>query len=89
MITSLQSNEIDIAIGLTEGFIACLANKGDVAGFKLVGTYVETPLCWAVSTGAQRNINSVAELYGGKMGCSRIGRFVRKESSVELLHAGS
>ena len=76
MIVSLQSKEIDVAIGLTEGFIAFLANNGDAAGFKLVGTYVETPLCWAISTGADRDMNSVKDLRGKNMGCSRIGRSV-------------
>lgn len=78
MITSLQSKEIDVAIGLTEGFIACLANKGSAAGFKLVGTYVETPLCWAISTGVERDLSSIKDLRGKNMGCSRIGRLVIK-----------
>jgi len=38
-----------------------------------VGTYVETPLCWAISTGARRNIHSIADIKGGKIGISRIG----------------
>lgn len=78
MITSLQSNEIDIAIGLTEGWIAGLgkavAERKD-GGYKLVGTYVETPLCWAISTGANRtDVEGVQQLKGKKMGVSRIGR---------------
>lgn len=78
MITSLQSNEIDVAIGLTEGWIAGLGkahtDKRD-AGYKLVGTYVETPLCWAISTGASReDVTGVEGLKGAKMGVSRIGR---------------
>lgn len=78
MITSLQSNEIDIGIGLTEGWIAGLgkahAESRDV-GYRLVGTYVETPLCWAISTGANReDVNGVDGLKGAKMGVSRIGR---------------
>lgn len=47
MITALRGNEIDIGIGLTEGWIAGLG-KSDVegdGGYRLVGTYVETPLC--------------------------------------------
>lgn len=47
MITALQADEIDIGIGLTEGWVAGLG-KEDVAGdggYRLVGTYVETPLC--------------------------------------------
>lgn len=74
MVSMLQSNEIDVAIGLTEGFVAALANQAEAAGFKLVGTYVETPLCWAINTGTERDISSVEELEGKRAGCSRIGR---------------
>ena len=74
MITSLQSNEIDIGIGLTEGWITALGKQEGAAGFKLVGTYVETPLCWAISTGIDRELNSDKELEGKKIGVSRVGR---------------
>lgn len=45
MITSLQANEIDVGLGLTEGWVAGLGKQGEKAGYKIVGTYVETPLC--------------------------------------------
>lgn len=76
MITALQSHELDVAIGLTEGFVTALGNQGEGAGFKLVGTYVETPLCWAISTGANRELRDVKMLEGKKIGVSRIGRYV-------------
>jgi hypothetical protein len=47
MITSLRSGEIDVGIGLTEGWVAGLGKQdveGD-GGYRIVGTYVETPLC--------------------------------------------
>lgn len=49
MVTALRSGEIDVGIGLTEGWVAGLgkateAGTGD-GGYRLVGTYVETPLC--------------------------------------------
>ncbi|KAK3360449.1 hypothetical protein B0T25DRAFT_535674 [Lasiosphaeria hispida] len=79
MITALRASEIDVGIGLTEGWVAGLG-KGEVTpefgdgGYRLVGTYVETPLCWAISTGAGRDeITSVDSLKGGKIGISRIG----------------
>ncbi|KAK2603373.1 hypothetical protein N8I77_009837 [Diaporthe amygdali] len=76
MITALRSNEIDVGIGLTEGWVAGLG-KEDVSGdggYRLVGTYVETPLCWAVSTGAKRpEISSIDALNGRKIGISRLG----------------
>jgi ABC-type nitrate/sulfonate/bicarbonate transport system substrate-binding protein len=76
MVTALQAGEIDIGVGLTEGWIAALgkaqAAKQD-AGFRVVGTYVETPLCWAISTGAKRELTGVSDLKDHKVGVSRIG----------------
>jgi ABC-type nitrate/sulfonate/bicarbonate transport system substrate-binding protein len=77
MVTALQSGEIDIGVGLTEGWIAALGKaqaKQEDAGFRVVGTYVETPLCWAISTGARRSeLNGINDLKGKKVGVSRIG----------------
>lgn len=76
MIVAIRSGEIDVGIGLTEGWIAGLGKEEAASdpGYVLVGTYVETPLCWAISTGATRNdISSVDDLAGGKIGVSRIG----------------
>lgn len=52
MITSLRAGEIDVGIGLTEGWVAGLGKEdtpGD-GGYRLVGTYVETPLCTPLPT---------------------------------------
>lgn len=49
MITSLRAGEIDVGIGLTEGWVAGLG-KADIegdGGYRIAGTYVETPLCMA------------------------------------------
>jgi len=73
MITSLQANEIDAGVGLTEGWVAGLGKQGDNAGYKIVGTYVDTPLCWAISTGAKRDVSNVSQLKDSKIGVSRIG----------------
>ncbi|TQS32217.1 hypothetical protein Golomagni_07475 [Golovinomyces magnicellulatus] len=81
MVTALRAGEIDIGIGLTEGWIAGLGKEGveGDGGYRLVGTYVDTPLSpttigWAISTGAKRpEITSVDSLKGGKIGVSRIG----------------
>ncbi|CAG8972752.1 hypothetical protein HYALB_00006844 [Hymenoscyphus albidus] len=76
MITSLRSSEIDVAIGLTEGWVAGLGKEdveGD-GGYRIVGTYVDTPLCWAISTGTTRPISSISDLQThNKIGVSRIG----------------
>ncbi|KAL8737458.1 MAG: hypothetical protein Q9190_008112, partial [Brigantiaea leucoxantha] len=81
MVSSLRANELDIAIGLAEGFVTALANPPPTSSspdepqpFKLVGTYVETPLCWAISTGVNRHdISSIDQLRRKKLGVSRIG----------------
>ena len=74
MVQALKAAELDVGIGLTEGWVAALGKQGKEAGFKFVGTYVETPLCWAISTGSKREVSSVEELRGKKVGVSRIGR---------------
>ncbi|ODV88196.1 hypothetical protein CANARDRAFT_193622 [[Candida] arabinofermentans NRRL YB-2248] len=72
LIQSLQKNEIDIAIGLTEAFVRGLCDGED--SYYISGTYVESPLCWAISTGSQRDdLNSKDQLQGMKIGVSRIG----------------
>ncbi|RNJ60649.1 hypothetical protein D7B24_006717 [Verticillium nonalfalfae] len=76
MITALRGGEIDIGIGLTEGWIAGLGKEGveGDGGYRLVGTYVDTPLCWAISTGSSRpEIASVSSLRSKRIGVSRIG----------------
>ncbi|KAK6193249.1 nucleoside diphosphate kinase Ndk1 [Pestalotiopsis sp. IQ-011] len=76
MITALRAGEIDVGIGLTEAWVAGLGKEdtpGD-GGYRIVGTYVQTPLCWAISTGAKRpEISSVGSLKDSKIGISRLG----------------
>lgn len=76
MVQSLKSKEIDIGIGLTEGWVAGLGKESSTADYpyRIVGTYVETPLCWAISSGSKRDdIKNVKDLKGKKIGVSRIG----------------
>lgn len=71
------SSRIDIAIGLTEGFVADLGKskaQDSSSGYGLVGTYVESPLCWAISTGIDRkDLQSVKDIKDSRVGVSRIG----------------
>lgn len=73
LINLLNQGEVDIAIGLTEAFIADIAKGNDK--IKLLDTYVKSPLLWAVSTGINRDqITSLESLsQHGKIGISRIG----------------
>jgi ABC-type nitrate/sulfonate/bicarbonate transport system substrate-binding protein len=61
---------------LTEGFVADLGKTNasrETPTYKLVGTYVESPLCWAISVGNKSAINDENELNGKRVGVSRIG----------------
>ena len=77
MIASLRANEIDLAIGLTEGWVAGLMTDDgqQKRGYSIVGSWCKTPLRWAIVTGKNRDdINSVDDLrQHRRVGVSRIG----------------
>lgn len=70
LINLLNSNEVDIAIGLTEAFIADIAKGNE--NIHVLDTYVKSPLLWAVSTGSNRDdVTDAKQLK--RIGVSRIG----------------
>ncbi|KAG0213001.1 hypothetical protein BGX28_005242 [Mortierella sp. GBA30] len=71
MTAKLIDGSLDVAIALTEGLLAGIA-KGHSA-YKIIGTYVESPLCWAVSVGQESRHVSRKSLMDGTIGISRIG----------------
>ncbi|EEQ38690.1 hypothetical protein CLUG_02816 [Clavispora lusitaniae ATCC 42720] len=72
LIKLLNEKSVDIAIGLTEAFIADIGNGNNK--YNVVATYVESPLCWAISTGSDRSdIQTPSDLAGKRIGVSRIG----------------
>ena len=77
MITSLRSDTIDLAIGLTEGWVAGLltAQGQKEKGYKVVGEWVQSSLRWAIVTGRDRHdVNTVTDLQNHKrVGVSRLG----------------
>tara|TARA_B110000208_G_C11777100_1_gene432451 strand:+ start:42 stop:1871 length:1830 start_codon:yes stop_codon:yes gene_type:complete len=68
MIAELEAGNLDIIIALTEGLVSTIVKGSEI---RLLGTYVASPLCWAVSAGAESPINSVADLRGKTFGISR------------------
>ncbi|PAV16225.1 periplasmic binding -like II [Pyrrhoderma noxium] len=86
LIGRLTDDEIDVAIALTDPLIAGIA-KGSSA-YKLVGSYVTTPLNWAVITGKDSKYNSIADLKGTTMGISRPGSGSQTMASVMALQEG-
>ncbi|KAI9670837.1 MAG: hypothetical protein M1829_004726 [Trizodia sp. TS-e1964] len=90
MVAAMRAGELDVAVGLTEGWIAglgratsCSSSSAAAAesaaldpdpGYRLVGTYVQSPLCWAIATGAAReDVVRVEALRGARLGVSRVG----------------
>lgn len=60
---------MDLIVALTEGLVADIAKGSDL---RLLGTYVESPLCWAISAGANSSIQTLEDLKGKKWGISRL-----------------
>ena len=86
MISALKERSIHLAVALTESLIAgIILAKGD---YKLIATYVTSPLNWAVITGADTNYKSIADLKGQKMGISRPGSGSQVMASVMALQQG-
>lgn len=71
MTAALQNNEIDVAVALTDALIAGIANGSKA--YRLIGSYVQTSLNWAVITGKNAKFESITDLRGAKIGISRIG----------------
>lgn len=72
-----KEGHVDIIIALTEGLVSDIA-KGLASRsesedeLKLLATYVESPLKWAISTGSTSDFHDVESLDGAKWGVSRM-----------------
>ncbi|KAI8970686.1 hypothetical protein BDB01DRAFT_814735 [Pilobolus umbonatus] len=71
MTSKLQDKSLDIAIALTEGLVAGISKGQD--WYKIVGTYVDAPLCWALSAGKMSKHNNISTLHKTTVGISRYG----------------
>ncbi|BGP51956.1 hypothetical protein JCM10450v2_007916 [Rhodotorula kratochvilovae] len=86
IMSAIKAGEVDLAIALTESLIAGIAKK--TAEFKLVGTYVTSPLNWAVVVGKESRYQTLADLRGEKIGISRIGSGSQVMASYMALREG-
>ncbi|KIJ66974.1 hypothetical protein HYDPIDRAFT_174261 [Hydnomerulius pinastri MD-312] len=87
LISRLTNDEIDIAIALTDPLIAGIA-KGSEA-YKLVGSYVTSPLRWAVITGYKdSSYKQISDLQGTTIGISRNGSGSQTMAYVMALQQG-
>jgi len=71
MCRALRNGEIDVAVALTEGTIADIVNFGPA--FKIIATYVQSPLHWAAVVNPDSSIRSIDDLRGKTFGISRPG----------------
>lgn len=76
MLKKLDDGEADLAITVTDGFIAGRAAGSNVS---LIGTYVESPLTWAVCAAPDSKLNSIEDFM-------RKGREPPALSCVSLPH---
>ncbi|GAA5940137.1 hypothetical protein JCM3775_007274 [Rhodotorula graminis] len=86
IMSAIKAGEVDLAIALTESLIAGIAKK--TADFKLVGTYVTSPLNWAVIVGTDTKYQTLDDLRGEKIGISRIGSGSQVMASFMALREG-
>ncbi|CAL1716662.1 unnamed protein product [Somion occarium] len=86
LISRLTNDEVDVAIALTDPLISGIA-KGSEA-YKLVGSYVTTPLNWAVITGKDSKYQSIPDLKDTTLGISRHGSGSQTMAFVMALQQG-
>ncbi|GJE88682.1 periplasmic binding protein-like II [Phanerochaete sordida] len=86
LIARLTNDEIDVAIALTDPLISGIA-KGSPA-YKLVGSYVSTPLNWAVIAGKSTKYERIEDLKGTTIGISRPGSGSQTMAYVMALQQG-
>lgn len=62
MMGALNSNEIDVALALTEGIVSDMHNPKNLGSTQLLGTYVSSPLTWGVHVASGSDITSIHQL---------------------------
>ena len=80
------NDEIDVSIALTESLLAGIAKNN--TSYKFIGTYIQSPLNWAVITGVNSKYNSLDEVEGTKFGISRKGSGSEVMANVMSLEKG-
>ncbi|KAG9039220.1 hypothetical protein FRB95_011805 [Tulasnella sp. JGI-2019a] len=70
LIKALEGDQVDVVVALTDALIAGIARGSE---YKLVGSYVNSPLNWAIVTGKGSKYESRSDLRGTTFGISRKG----------------
>ncbi|KAG6851118.1 hypothetical protein H0H93_000998 [Arthromyces matolae] len=86
LISRLSKDEIDVAIALTDPLISGIANGSKA--YKLVGSFVSTPLNWAVIAGRDADFSDISSLKSTTIGISRQGSGSQTMAYVMALQQG-
>lgn len=70
MAAALAQNEVDVAMLLTEGAVAGIAQGGE---YHIVSAYTKSPLLWGIHVPADSALQSVADIRGATYAISRLG----------------
>lgn len=65
LIELVESGEVDIAIMVTDGFIVGRSNGKHI---NLLGTYVDSPLLWAIAAHPQSSMDGIRDINAERMG---------------------
>lgn len=101
MCKALKEKKVDIAVALTEGLVAgkhfCLWNVynffhvdrvKEKSDFRIIATYVQSPLKWAAVAAPDSKIESLKDLKGKTFGISRFGSGSHIQSFVLASNEG-
>ena len=92
MIAAAKAGDVDLIVALTEGLVADIV--GTQSDLRLLGTYVDTPLCWAISAAGARSRHAAAaprevgDLRGKTFAVSRLGSGSHLMACVLALNHG-
>ncbi|KAJ1921091.1 hypothetical protein H4219_000950 [Mycoemilia scoparia] len=71
MVRLVMDEKLDLAICVTEGAISAICNGN--SELRVIGTFVQSPLPWAVSIAPDSQIKAMDGLAAGTFGVSRMG----------------
>ncbi len=81
----LRENELDLAIGLTEGIVADIVIGNPSL---IVQKYIKSPLIWGIHTGVNSGLTSIDNLSERRFAISRFGSGSHIMASVLAKHEG-
>lgn len=85
MCRALATDEVDVAVLLTEGIVRHIADGGSA---RIVGTYTATPLVWGVHVAAASRFRTMDELKDARFAISRRGSGSQLMAALDAAQRG-